>query len=187
MDVEIRVDGIQGILRGFAQVRASLERKHQRAALRKTLRKAERLTKVNTPRGPTGNLRRSVGITIEPQPGLRGTMQFEGRVGYRRKVGAASGWHSHLVEKGTADRVPKSGRVLVLSDRLLRKYPYLRGVRRRGAPAVFLAKVRGNRPTLGFFDLMQANAGMLANDLKANLAAALQAAIRENNRRGGGS
>jgi hypothetical protein len=187
MDVDIEITGLDQILRQFAGVRHSLERKHQKAALRKTLKKAERLARSITPRGPTGNLKRSLGTTIDPLPGLRGTMQFEGRVGYRRRVGSASGWHSYFVEKGTADRTPTGGSVLAIPDRLLRKYPYLRSVRRRSSPAVFLGKVRGNRPTLGFFRLMQTNASMLAEDLKTNLRAGVQAAIRENNRGGGGA
>jgi HK97 gp10 family phage protein len=182
MDIEINITGIESILRRFASVRHSLERKHQRAALRKTLKKAESLVRQNTPRGPTGNLRKSVGTMIEPLPGLRGTLQFEGRVGYRRKVGNAKGFHSHFLEKGTADREPQRGAVLAIPNALGRKYPYLRSVRRRGSPAIFLGKVRGNRPTLGFFQLMQNNSGMLVQDLKTNLAAAAEAAIRENSR-----
>ncbi len=61
----------------------------------------------NTPVGPTGNLQKSVGQVVR----VYKTGIIYGVVGYRRAVskpdGGNRGYHSHLVEFGTQERVPK--------------------------------------------------------------------------------
>ena len=88
------------ILEGFFRdLSAVNQRKIFTAGFRKAARPLVKTAKANAPVGRTGNLRRSIG-----------TMMMRGGIGIM--VGALKqrkGWHGHLAESGTTERIRKSG------------------------------------------------------------------------------
>lgn len=94
----------------LAELRAQLKQippkiaaKHMGAALRAAMQPGLQALRKNTPKGPTGNLRKSIKVKIKKYT-RDGTAV--GLVGY--EVGKGSkGYHQYFIERGTAERFTK--------------------------------------------------------------------------------
>ena len=64
-DVVMTVEGVERILAGFSRLSRGVQRKYLGASVRAVVKAAVPQVKALTPRGPTGNLRRSVGLKLE--------------------------------------------------------------------------------------------------------------------------
>jgi hypothetical protein len=178
------VEGVEAVLRGFAGLSKSVQRKYLGASVREVVKAAVPQVKALTPRGPTGNLRRSVGLKLEKKR----TTTAVGIVGYRRGTGnnRELGFHAAWVEEGVKDRYP-NGRALKLPLRYSRKYPYLAGlVSRIGGQedgGVYLQSVRGYTGSGKFRQWADANMPRLKQELVGKLENNLSKAIAEEERR----
>lgn len=178
------VEGVEDVLRGFSRLSKSVQRKYLGASVREVVKGAVPQVKALTPRGPTGNLRRSVGLKLEKKK----TTTAVGIVGYRRGKGnnRELGFHAAWVEEGVNDRYPQ-GKALKLPLRYSRKYPYLSGlVSRIGGNedgGIYLQSVRGYRGTGKFRQWADANMPRLKQELVGKLENNLGKAIAEEERR----
>jgi len=108
---------LDDLIRAYAKLPGSLARKHLKAAIRRSIKPFTPALKAATPRGATGNLRRSVttvvkfGTKVSRGGGeaFRGTAM--GIVGFSRKGKKKNqkGDHSVLVEAGSKPRQRKRG------------------------------------------------------------------------------
>jgi len=108
---------LDDLIRAYAKLPGSLARKHLKAAIRRSIKPFVPALKSATPRGATGNLRRSVttvvrfGTKVSRGGGdsFRGTVM--GIVGFSRKGKKKNqkGDHSVLVEAGSKPRKRKRG------------------------------------------------------------------------------
>lgn len=90
----------------FRDLPSNIAAKHLGAALRKAMAPGLARLKKNTPKGPTGNLRKSAKIKIKP---YKKDGNAVGIVGY--EIGGGSkGYHQGFLEFGTKDRQTKKGR-----------------------------------------------------------------------------
>lgn len=178
------VEGVEDVLRGFSRLSKSVQRKYLGASVREVVKGAVPQVKALTPRGPTGNLRRSVGLKLEKKR----TTTAVGIVGYRRGKGnnRELGFHAAWVEEGVNDRYPQ-GKALKLPLRYSRKYPYLSGlVSRIGGNddgGIYLQSVRGYRGSGKFRQWADANMPRLKQELVGKLENNLGKAIAEEERR----
>lgn len=120
------VEGVEEILQGFSRLSTNVQRKYLGAAVRAASKDEIPEIKALTPRGPTGNLRRSVGFKLEQKKQNRTAV---GILGYRSKKGGSNrelGFHAWWIAEGVATRTPK-GRYLKIPLAYARKYPYLQG------------------------------------------------------------
>lgn len=120
------IDGIEEILRAFQGLSVGVQRKYLGASVRAVVKSAVPEIKAITPKGPTGNLRRSVGMKLEKK---KKSTTALGLVGYRRGGEKANekGFHAYWAEEGTKDRYPKS-RALRLPLKYAGKYPYIKNL-----------------------------------------------------------
>lgn len=179
------VEGVEAVLRGFSNLSKSVQRKYLGSSVREVVKGAVPQVKAITPKGPTGNLRRSVGLKLEKKK----TTTAVGIVGYRRGTGGNNrelGYHAYWVEEGVADRYP-NGRALKVPLRYARKYPYLKGqVARAGGDdggAIYLGSVRGYTGSHKFRAWADANMPRLKQELVGKLESNLGKAIAEEERR----
>lgn len=178
------VEGVEDVLRGFSRLSKSVQRQYLGASVREVVKDAVPDVKALTPRGPTGNLRRSVGLKLEKKR----TTTAVGIVGYRRGKGnnRELGFHAAWVEEGVNDRYPQ-GKALKLPLRYSRKYPYLSGlVSRIGGNedgGIYLQSVRGYRGTGKFRQWADANMPRLKQELVGKLENNLGKAIADEERR----
>lgn len=117
VDVKVEFPELQQLKAAFQQLRPSLARKHMGAAIRRSLTPGLNALKSNTPRGPTGNLRRAIASKVK-------TYKSGNAVGLVGYVAAGSGksltagggkvrkgkdraFHAGFLEFGTKDRVTK--------------------------------------------------------------------------------
>ncbi len=108
---------LDDLIRAYAKLPGSLARRHLKAAIRRSIKPFTPALKAATPRGATGNLRRSVitvvkfGTKVSRGSGeaFRGTAM--GIVGFSRKGKKKNqkGDHSVLVEAGSKPRRRKGG------------------------------------------------------------------------------
>jgi HK97 gp10 family phage protein len=90
----------------FKGLKNNIAAKHMGAALRKAMKPGVAALKRNTPKGPTGNLRKSIKLKIKPYYKDGNAV---GLVGY--DIGKGSkGFHQGFLEFGTKDRRTKKGR-----------------------------------------------------------------------------
>lgn len=166
------VEGVEDVLRGFSRLSKSVQRKYLGASVREVVKGAVPQVKALTPRGPTGNLRRSVGLKLEKKR----TTTAVGIVGYRRGKGnnRELGFHAAWVEEGVNDRYPKKGFAL--------KIP-MPGVFVLRYGALFVRSVRGYRGTGKFRQWADANMPRLKQELVGKLENNLGKAIAEEERR----
>jgi len=85
---------------------SNLAAKHLGAALRKAIQPGLRQLRANTPRGPTGNLRKSIKTKVKTYPKTGAAV---GMVGYAWG-GDSKGYHQGWLEFGTKQRQTKKGR-----------------------------------------------------------------------------
>ena len=182
--IAMTVEGVEGILRGFAGLSKSVQKKYLGSSVREVVKSAVPEVKSLTPRGPTGNLRRSVGLKLEKKK----TTTAVGLVGYRRAAGGSNrelGFHSWWIENGVKTRTPKRQALKVPMDRA-RKYPYLKGkvaMIGEGDNSIFFRQVRGFAGTGKFGAWADANLPRLKQQLIGKLENNLSKAIAEEERR----
>jgi len=107
---------LDDLIRAYAKLLGSLARKHLKAAIRRSIKPFTPALKAATPRGATGNLRRSVITVVKfgtkvsrgANEAFRGTAI--GIVGFSRKGKKKNqkGDHSVLVEQGSKPRFRKT-------------------------------------------------------------------------------
>lgn len=182
------VEGVEEILRGFQILPRGIQKKYLGAAVREASKDEIPEIKSLTPKGPTGNLRRSVGFKLEKK---RKNQTAVGILGYRSKTGGTNrekGFHAWWIENGTMVRTPK-GNVLRVPLEFAKRYPYLMGkVSQIGgnANAVYFYEVYGFEGTGRFRAWADSNLpqikerliGKLQNKLGTAIAEAERQAIR---------
>lgn len=104
----VRIDGQDYLIAALQSLPEVIAGKYLRAAIAKGMAPVRAALFANTPQGPTGNLKAAVGNRTVY---YRKSMVTFGVVGYKRAVSVDTadnkGYHSHFVEFGTADRVPR--------------------------------------------------------------------------------
>lgn len=179
------VEGVEEILRGFSRLSKGVQRKYLGSSVREVVKGAMPEVKALTPKGPTGNLRRSVGLKLEKKK----TTTAVGLVGYRTggKTNRELGYHAYWAEQGVNDRYPKSGTALKISSKIARKYNYLRGKESLStgddAGAVLFRSVRGYTGSGKFRAWAERNLPRLKEQLVGKLEVNLSKAIAEEERR----
>lgn len=126
-NVAMSVEGVEEILRAFQILPHNIQKKYLGAAVREASANEIPEIKALTPKGPTGNLRRSVGFKLEKK---KNNATAVGVLGYRAKsknpTNRELGFHAWWIENGVATRTPKRN-FLAVPMEFARKYPYLRG------------------------------------------------------------
>ena len=184
--VTMTVEGVEQILLGFSRLSKGVQRKYLGAAVRQVVKDAVPQVKALTPRGPTGNLRRSVGLKLEKK---KKNTTVTGIVGYRSSRGGNRnelGFHAWWVENGTRDRYPNGG-ALSVPLRLAAKYPYMKGnvslIGGNDGGAIFFKSVRGYTGSDKFRQWSEANLPRMKQELVGRLKQNLGTAIAEEERR----
>lgn len=184
--VAMTVEGVEQILLGFSRLSKGVQRKYLGASVRAVVKAAVPEVKALTPRGPTGNLRRSVGLKLEKK---KKNTTVTGIVGYRSKTDGnrnEQGFHAWWVENGTRDRYPR-GKALSVPLRLAAKYPYMKGqvslIGGNEGGAIFFKSVRGYTGSDKFRQWSDANLPRMKQELVGKLEQNLGAAIAEEERR----
>jgi hypothetical protein len=178
------VEGVEAVLRGFAGLSKGVQRKYLGSSVREVVKSVVPEVKALTPRGPTGNLRRSVGLKLEKKK----TTTAVGIVGYRRADGGnnrEAGFHSWWIENGVKTRTANSGMLKVPLD-MARKYPYLKGkvaLIGAGQTSIYFRQVKGFAGTGKFQAWADANLPRLKEQLVGKLENNLSKAIAEEERR----
>ena len=187
------VEGVEEILRGFSRLSKGVQRKYLASSVREVVKAAVPEVKALTPKGPTGNLRRSVGLKLERKK----TTTAVGLVGYRSKRDGSNrekGFHAYWSEEGVKDRYPQ-GRALRLPLKYARKYPYIKNL--INVPggvgptqnlametwAAYLRSVRGYTGSGKFQRWADRNLPRMKEQLVGKLEANLGKAIAEEERR----
>lgn len=169
----VRIEGAEETIARLFALPGNLGRKYLRRAVSAAMRPMKAQLLANTPQGPTGNLRASVGEKVA----IYESGTVFGIVGYRRAVSKSKqkgqkGFASHLVEFGTGERRPRSARMLVSQAGY--RPPGWRGawpmIARRAKP------MRARHPMLRAY---QAVGGQCASILEAQMAQALSNAISD--------
>jgi hypothetical protein len=186
------VDGVEEILRGFTRLSKGVQRKYLGSSVREVVKGAMPEVKALTPKGPTGNLRRSVGLKLEKKK----TTTAVGLVGYRTggKTNRELGYHAYWSEQGVKDRYAKNGSALKIPMRYARKYNYLKGKMAASQQAaadlggadggaIFFRSVRGYTGSGKFQRWAEQNLPRLKEQLVGKLEANLSKAIAEEERR----
>jgi hypothetical protein len=182
------VEGVEDILRGFSRLSKGVQRKYLGSSVREVVKGAVPEVKALTPKGPTGNLRRSVGLKLEKKK----TTTAVGLVGYRSnsktdRTNRELGFHAFWVEQGTKDRYPKSKAALKIPMKYARKYSYLKGkaslIGGDDGGTVFFKSVRGYTGSGKFQRWADQNLPRLKEQLVGKLEANLSKAIAEEERR----
>lgn len=179
------VDGVEGVLRAFAGLSKAVQKKYLSSSVRQVVAAAVPEVKALTPRGPTGNLKRSVGLKLEKKK----TTTAVGLVGYRRAAGGNNrekGFHAWWIENGVKVRQPK-GRMLKVPVALAKKYSYLKGqvalIGDDGGGAAYFRQVKGFAGSGRFQAWAEANLPQLKQKLIGVLENNVAKAIAEQERR----
>lgn len=182
MRTDMTVEGVEQILQGFSRLSGSIQKKYLGAAVREAAKDEIPEIKALTPKGPTGNLRRSVGVKVEKK---RKNATAVGILGYRLRRGgnnSEKGFHAWWVENGTKYRQPNNW-VLKVPLANASKYPYLRGkvARIGGAEGgmIFFGQVKGMPKSDKFKRWADANLPQIKQRLIGKLDGALGKAIAE--------
>lgn len=187
----ISVDGVEDILQRFSKLRIGVQKKYLRAAVNAVSKPHLSSVKALVARGPTGNLRRSVGVKTEAKSKGRTQTAILGfRRGGRNKDGSAKktelGFHAWWIENGVKTRIAKGGRLLKIPGGMARRYPYLQGKVTKaaeGGDAAYFRQVQGFRGTGRFEQWADSNLPQIRDALQAELGRALDKAIAEQSRR----
>jgi hypothetical protein len=181
------IGGVKEVLQGFAALPVGLQKKYLRASVNKVTKQHVKTVKSLVARGPTGNLRRSVGVVTEAK--VKGRTQTA-VLGFRRggkagENGTRSGFHAWWIENGVKVRRPKSAKVLNVPMSRASKYPYLKGkVATSGdSGGIFFRQVKGFAGTGKFAAWADATLPSIRDALQTELASALNKATAEAARR----
>lgn len=142
MATDATVEGVEEILRSFSRLSAGVQKKYLGSSIRQATKEEIPKVRALTPRGPTGNLRRSVGFKLEKKK----TTTATGILGYRAKrkgtPGASEkGFHAWWIANGVGTRTPK-GPVLAAPMSYAKQYPYLIGN---------IQRIGGDRPPFAYW------------------------------------
>jgi hypothetical protein len=129
MQASVSVSDITDVLKRFEGLRVGVQKKYLRASVNKVAKPYIPEVKALVAKGPTGNLKRSVGVLTESK--VRGKTQTA-ILGFRRgdkagENGKASGYHAWWLENGVKVRRPKNASRLRVPMSLAKQYPYLMG------------------------------------------------------------
>jgi hypothetical protein len=180
----ISVDGVEDILLRFSKLSVGVQKKYLRASVNKVSKPHMAAVKALVARGPTGNLKRSVGVKTEAK--VKGRTQTA-ILGFRRggKKKTELGFHSWWIENGVKARTAKGG-LLRIPGELGRKYPYLQGKITTGAEgsnAAYFRQVRGFSGTGKFGQWADSTLPQIRDALQDELGRALDKAVAEQARR----
>jgi hypothetical protein len=120
-DISLDVPEVRELQRQLRQLPDNIYIKHLGAGINKALKPGASILKGSVPKGPTGNLRRSVGTKVKK---YKKTLTVVGLVGYKvggggkskkiqggtTTIGSQHAYHQGLVEFGTKERKAK-GRI----------------------------------------------------------------------------
>ena len=93
------ISGIAGIDRALSKLEKKINKRVMKKAMRKTVAEYRKAVRKLTPKR-TGILRKSVTTDVK----IMKKVFIKGRMYFCRKAGK-NGWHAHLVEHGTGDRI----------------------------------------------------------------------------------
>lgn len=184
----ITIRGVEETLQRFSQMPKGLQKKYLRSAVNKVTKPYVATVKSLVSRGPTGNLRRSVGVVTEAK--RRGATQTA-VLGFRRgdkggENGKQSGYHAYWIERGVKTRTPR-GTAFKVPIEMARRYPYLMGkvalVGGEDGGSVFFRQVNGFAGTGRFEAWAESTLPQIRNALQEELGGALDKAIAEQERR----
>jgi hypothetical protein len=185
----ISIDGIEEVLQGFAKLGGGLQKKYLKASVNKVTKPHIQPVKALITRGPTGNLKRSVGVVTEAK--VKGRTQTA-VLGFRRgdksgQNGKASGYHAWWIENGVKTRTAKNGRALKVPMAMAKKYKYLMGkvalVGGDDGGSIFFRQVRGFAGTGKFASWADQTLPRIRDALQTELVSALGKATAEAERR----
>ena len=178
MQLGMTVDGVEDLLLRMSQLPPAIQKKYLGAAIRKASEGEVKEVRQLTPRGPTGNLRRSVGFIIGKK---KRAVTATGVIGYRRGGGNKSklGYHAWWIENGVKDRVPK-GALLKIPPQNSKKYGYFETT---AGGDLFFSRVKGFAGSGKFRAWADANLPQIRDRLQNVLGEYVQKAINEKARR----
>jgi len=187
MASSMTVEGVEEILRGFAILPRSIQKKYLGGAVREAAKDELPELKSLTPRGPTGNLRRSVGLKVEKK---KNNATAVGILGYRSRAGgnkAEQGFHAWWIENGVKVRKPKNASMLRVPMTMAKKYPYLMGkvalIGAEGGGAAYFPEVAAVPGTGKFGQWADRTLPRIRDELIQELGRAVVKAEAENARR----
>jgi hypothetical protein len=187
VQIGMTIDGVKEVLQGFAALPVGLQKKYLRASVNKVTKQHVKTVKSLVARGPTGNLRRSVGVVTEAK--VKGRTQTA-VLGFRRggkagENGTRSGFHAWWIENGVKVRRPKSAKVLNVPMSRASKYPYLKGKVATSSDngGIFFRQVKGFAGTGKFAAWADATLPGIRDALQVELVSALDKATAEAARR----
>lgn len=187
----ISVDGVEDILQRFSKLDLSVQKQYLGSAVRNASKPHLAAVKALVARGPTGNLKRSVGVKTEGKAKGRTQTAILGfRRGEKNKDGSAKksslGYHAWWIENGVKARTAKGGKLLKVPGDMARRYPYLAGKVTTGAEgggAAYFRQVRGFRGTGRFEQWADSTLPQIRDALQKELGLALVKAIAQQARR----
>ena len=185
MQLGVRVDGVEDLLLKMSRLPPSIQKKYLGAAVKKAASEELKEIRQLTPKGPTGNLRRSVGFMLDKK---KRAVTVTGVLGYRRGGQDKSklGYHAWWIEEGVKDRVPKGRAFRIPADRV-GKYDYLYGkasaIGGEGGGSIFFRTVKGFLGSGRFRAWADANLPQIRQRLENVLGEYVQKAIDEQARR----
>lgn len=189
VQVGVTVEGVQEVLQQFATLDKGIQKKYLKASVNKVTKPYMSEVKSLVARGPTGNLKRSVGVVTEAK--VKGRTQTA-VLGFRRgdaggTNGARSGYHAWWIENGVKTRSAKNRRALKVPMDRAKKYPYLMGkvamIGGEDGGSIFFRQVRGFAGTGKFQAWADATLPKIRDALQDELGRALQKAEAEASRR----
>lgn len=176
----IRIEGDTYLVSALQSLAPTIGRKYLKGAIDKAVKPMQAALLANTPMGPTGNLRAAVGANSVY---YKSSGVAFGVVGYKRAVsletGDQNGYHSHLVEFGTADRVPK--KAPFLSSYGIKD---MRPAGWAGRWPMVARKVRGARALHPLGNAFAATAGQCRDILVREMEIGLEKGLAEQARKG---
>lgn len=194
--ISAELEGVPEILKAFGQLSIGLQKKYLGAAVNNAAKTEIASLKAATPRGPSGALRRSVGVKVEKaivKPWSLYATKAGGsataRIGYRRgktqkgkEFGGNAAW---WLEAGVSSRTPKNRQSFSIPTKSTRKYPYLKPfvTKVEDGAAVFLRRIKAKAGS-DMFERWKASAlPRIERKLKTELSDALERAKAEAARR----
>lgn len=174
----LTVDGVEDLLQQLQKLPGTIQKKYLAAAVREAGKEEIAEIKSFTPRGPTGNLKRSVGLMVEKK---RRSATATAVLGYRRSGSGKSGlgYHSWWIENGVMDRYANSRSLKIPTQGF--KNLYMDIVTSDGA--FFVRSVKGFPGTGKFEQWAESNLPQIRDRLKSVLGKYVEKAIAEHTRR----
>jgi hypothetical protein len=186
MSLIFRVEGVQDILERMSRIAPGIQKKYLGGAVKAVATPHLKDVRSLVRRGPTGNLKRSVGVIVEKKRKSRTAVAV---LGFRRGGGGKKtterGFHSWWIEHGVKARTSKSGKMLKVPVKG-NKYPYLKGLMSTsvdGSKAAYFRQVKGFAGTGKFKRWADANLPGIRAALERELGTAVNKAIAEETRR----